>query len=229
MENASRFGKQTIFRESGEIDQEAAQAQATKGDVFLGEYLHLAGVPWAPEPDGAEHCQNLARLVTYMAELPPSWGGLASGALDVDDRKVLHAVAMLYCTGRREGMEGYEARSAANAAKFFHDGGGDGTFWGTAKVRDEVCRLIYKHTDPEFIAQDKRLQVFEDAVRFECVRYAPNTRRGLEILRQECSPEKFHLGWSKSNGEIDPTTGKKQPSNLETWMTTRGWRGELVG
>lgn len=196
---------------SGGLKQDA-RSFASDGQIYLGEYLHLAGVKWAPEPDGPEHCQWLSRLVEYMAELTPGWGGIVGGPLDQHERKILHAVAMLYCTGKAQGEDRYEERSAKNAEEFFRAGGGDGTYWSKPEVREEVCRLIYKHNDAREIASDKRLQVFEDARRYETVRYSPNTADGMTLLKERCRPDLFHSGWAKDR------------VNFRQWMITRGWR-----
>lgn len=204
----------SVFDGSGELKREHAQSLSHDGQVYLGEYLHIAGVEWAPEPNGSDHCAWLARLVEYIAKLPPdnTFGGIVGGPLNDRTAKILHAVAMLYCTGMREGIQGYEARSAARADKFLREGGGSGTMWNTDTVREEICGLIYKHNDPREIAADKRLQVFEDALRYETVRFFPNTGEGLALLKERCKPELFHTGWAKSK------------DNFRQWMVTRGWK-----
>ena len=77
---------------------------------------------------------------------------------------------------------------------------------------DEVCRLIVKHDDPRAIDEDKRLQVFNDARRYEMARLHPNTSEGLKILREFCGPEKFYTGFAKDK------------TNLRAWMLKRGWK-----
>jgi hypothetical protein len=54
--------------------------------------------------------------------------------------------------------------------------------------------------------------VFEDALRFETARYEPNTLKGMALLRERCTKDKFHLGWSKDL------------ANLRGWMITKKWR-----
>jgi hypothetical protein len=183
------------------------------GQVTLGEYLDLAGIDWAPDPYGADHCQWLSRLVDYMSELTPEWGCIPGGPLKMEDRKILHCVAMLYTVGRKQGEEGYAARSAAFADKYLREGAGAGTaYWSKDHVREEICRLIYKHNDPEAIRSDKRLQVFADACRYELVRIAPNTPVGTELLARSIDPSLFYTGWARSG------------QNFRAWMVTRGWK-----
>jgi hypothetical protein len=199
-----------------------------EGRIAIGEYLHLASIPWAPEPDGAEHCQWLSRLVEYMASLPQTWGGVVGTPFDEHNKKVLHAVSMLYCTGKGGdaqggllnkgvgpsslGETGYEARSAKLAEEFFRAGGADGTSWNKPEVREDVCRLIFRHNDAREIESDKRLQVFADSLRYETVRYSPNTEAGMALLKERCRPELFFSGWAKDR------------ANFRQWMLTRGWR-----
>ncbi len=196
-------------------------ASSNQSDIRLGEYLHLAGVEWAPDPDGSDHCMWLSRLVEYMAQLTPEWGGVVGGPLTMHDVKVLTAVAMLYATGRAspssahtdEGVaKTYAAKSASNAERFFRDGGGSGTYWGKPEVREDVCRLIFRHTEPAAISEDKRLQVFQDALAFESVRYGVNTGPGLLLIKERYVPERMNLGWSKSR------------ENFRGWMQARNWR-----
>ena len=66
--------------------------------------------------------------------------------------------------------------------------------------------------DPRSIDEDKRLQVFADAIRYETVRYAPDTPEGLATIRVHCRPDLFHMGFSKSK------------DNVYAWMKTRGWK-----
>jgi hypothetical protein len=213
----ARHTSQSIFDARGDLKREAAER--AHGDVGFGEYLHIASIPWAPEPNGAEHCQWLSRLVEYMAELPSEWGGL--GPCDKHDRKVLHAVAMLYSVGKGNlgvvgepplGEEGYAARSAAFAERFFREGGGAHTYWSKDNVREDVCRLIFSHADARAVREDRRLQVFADGLRYETVRLAQNTPEGLALLRERCRPEQFYSGWAKAK------------ENFRSWMQTRGWR-----
>lgn len=208
----------SIFDPSGNLRMGEAQARATKGEVYLGEYLHIGSIPWAPDPYGSEHCVALSRLVEYMASLPGQVGGF--GPFDAHDTKVLHAVAMLYCVGmgsfgRDEppaGVEGYEERSAAYAEKFFRSGGGDGTYWSKESVREETCRLIFQHNREDAIRSDKRLQVFADAVRYETTRLKQNTGEGMALLQERCTPDKFFQGWAKDK------------ANFRGYMLFRGWR-----
>lgn len=207
----SKRTSQSIFDRSGNLDIRRAN-ELSEGYIGLGEYLHLDTVPWASEPFGSEHCQHLSRLVEYMAQLPESWGGVVGGPLDKHDQKVLHAVAMLYATGKKHGLEGYEARSAAIADQYFRQGGGSGTYWSKSEVREDVCRLLYSHNRREDIETDKRLQVFSDALRYEMTRLEPNTARGMAVLKEFCRPESFYMGWSKDR------------ANLRAYMVSRGWR-----
>lgn len=218
---------QSVFREDGKIDEERARHLASKGDIYLGEYLHLNEVPWAPDPDGSDHCIWLSRIVEYIAQLPGKWGGVEGGPLSTHDVKVLHAVAMLYCTGRqvpsftdpnikddkiREKMARWEERSAANAELFLREGGGAGTYWSKSEVREDVCKLIYHHRRAGEVRIDKRLQVFNDAVLFETARYFPNTGDGLRLLRERVKAEAFFTGWGKDK------------ENFRAWMIARGWK-----
>lgn len=209
----------SIFQADGRLDEQTARGMVAsgQGDISLGEYLHLTGVQWAPDPDGSEHCIWLSRLVEYMAQLPEKFGGV--GPFSTHDQKVLHAVAMLYCTGRQtfswcqdDPTLKWEEQSARKAEVFFQNGGGDGTYWARDEVRKDVCNLIYRHRNPQDIASDKRLQVFADAVRFETARYWPNTEEGLNILRERVNPDLFHLGWAKDK------------ANFRGWMIARGWK-----
>jgi len=211
-ELARRTGT-SIFAPSGRLRDDAASF-ASDGQIHLGEYLHLAGIEWADAPFDSDHCQHLARLVEYIASLPEKMGGIPSGPLGMHEQKVLYAVAMLYCTGKKGigASDDYAARSAANADKFFREGGGSGTYWGKQQVREEVCHLIYKHTDPREIAHDKLLQVFSDALRYETVRMWPNTAQGLEIIRERCRAEDYFTGWAKTK------------ENFRAYMVSRGWK-----
>lgn len=214
----------SIFNKDGKLDEQTARGMVAsgQGDISLGEYLHLTGVPWAPDPDGSEHCIWLSRLAEYMMTIDEKHGGV--GPFDKHDQKVMHAVAMLYCTGRQtfscyDGAltEGdlalkWEEQSARNAEVFFRNGGGDGTYWGKDTVRTDVCNLIYNHRNPQAIASDKRLQVFADAVRYETARYWPNTAEGLAILKERWRPELWHTGWAADK------------ANARQWMITRGWK-----
>jgi hypothetical protein len=185
-------------------------------------------IPFAPDPDGSDHCTNLARLAEYMAHLDQKHGGL--GPLDVRDQRILHAVGMLYCVGKGTmqndglvnvkgsslaepfGEKGYEARSAAFAEKFFRNGGAMGTIWGKQDQWQDVCHLVALHNDERAIKEDVRLQIFADARRLELARLFPNTGEGLALIQREWLPEKFYMGWSKDK------------MNARTWMKTRGWR-----
>ncbi len=187
-EMASRTST-SIFDGRGNLDHATAN-RLSGGDVALGEYLDMSMIPFAPDPDGSDHAIHLSRLVSYIAKLPSGangeadWGGIAGGPLSDHDIRVLSAVAMLYATGRPKPSDAYremdagpvlwEQISANVADNFFRLGGGAATYWSRPDVREEVCRLIVKHTDAREIAADKRLQVFEDARRYETVRYSPN-------------------------------------------------------
>jgi hypothetical protein len=201
----------SIFRGDGQLNAEVAR-DMSEGHVYLAEYLDMGRIPYPEDPHGAEHASHLARLAEYMAQLPGHLGGVIGGPLDVHDQKILHAMSMLYCVGRGQGPDGYEARSAAFADEFFRGGGGAGTYWGKQSVREEVCRLIFKHTDENEIRIDKRLQVFADAVRYETVRLSPNTTIGIQLLKDLCKPEQFHMGWSRDK------------ANFRTYMMSRGWK-----
>lgn len=211
-----RRAQHSIFDDRGQL----RPGSSPDGDITLGEYLQLDSIPWAPEPDGAEHSQQLARLVAYMASLPETLGGVVGGPCSPHDQKVLYACAMLYAVGKGSlgtqnppfGATGFEARSAAFAERFFREGGGAGTYWNKDMVREEVCRLIFKHNDRREIEVDKRLQVFADALAYESVRVKPNTPEGLAYIREHYKPDTCYLGWSKSR------------DNLRGWMTYRGWR-----
>ncbi len=200
----------SIFDGRGQLDRHAAES-LSQGNTYLAEYLDLSSIPFAPDPYGSDHGVQLSRLVEYMATLTTPFGGL--GPFDQHDSRILHATALLYACGMAQGREGYEARSAAIADKYFREGGGAGTYWAKQEVREETCRLIYKHTDKREIANDKRLQVFEDAVRFEVARFDPNDRTGksIAVLKEAWKPELFHQGWAKDK------------ANARAWMLNRGW------
>ena len=78
-------------------------------------------------------------------------------------------------------------------------------------MREDVCRLILKHNDEREIRTDKRLQVLHDGLRFEIVRYEPNTGEGLKRIREHCRRELFYSGWAKTK------------ENFVTWRGNRGW------
>lgn len=217
----------SIFDARGQLNHSAAQS-LSEGNLGLGEYLDLSMVPFAPDPDGSDHATNLSRLVAYIAKLPSGangsgadWGGVIGGPLDDHETKVLHAVAMLYSTGRQTrsdaktvetGRQGYEERSASIADTFLRAGGGANTYWAKQEVRDDVCRLIYKHNDPAEIRADKRLQVFEDARRYETTRYSPNTSAGMTILLARCKSELYYTGWARDK------------ANFRNYMLYRSWK-----
>ncbi len=201
----------SIYDAGGRLNQGAAMA-LSDGQVSLGEYLDMSTIPFAPDPHGSDHATWLGRLVVYIAQLPESVGGIVGGPLSNHDVKILHAVGMLYACGKAQGAEGYEARSAAIADKYFREGGGARTYWSTQEVREEVCRLIYKHNDEREIGTDKRLQVFSDACRFETSRLAPNTAEGMALIRERCDPRFFITGWAKDK------------ANFRGWMIARGWK-----
>lgn len=180
--------------------------------IHLGEYLQIGDVPYAPDPWGSDHATNLARLSEYMASLPGTMGGVVGGPLAQQDQKILYAVAMLYAVGRAQGEANFAERSAAYADRFLRSGAASNTAWAREDVRDEVCRLILKHEDPRAIDEDKRLQVFNDARRYEMARLHPNTSEGLKILRDYCAPDKFFTGFAKDK------------TNLRAWMLKRGWK-----
>ncbi len=203
---------QSIYDSRGNLDHATAQ-RLSGGSVELGEYLDLAMISFPPDPDGSDHAIHLSRLTGYIAKLPsgangqPDWGGITGGPLSDHDTKVLYAVATLYAVGRQtrsdaklveEGRQGYEERSAAHADVFLRTGGGQGTYWAISEVREEVCRLIYKCNDADEIRSDKRLQVFEDARRYETVRYSPNTGDGMSLLLARCKVELYHSAWAKN-------------------------------
>ena len=201
----------SIFDGRGELKHNVAN-DLSRGNTYLGEYLDLASVPFAGEPYGSEHCVQLARLVEYMSTLTPAFGGL--GPFSEHDGKVLHAVATLYCTGRSGESDDtrYPERSAQIADKFLRAGGGSNTYWAKQQVREETCRLIYKHTDEREVAVDKRLQVFQDGVRLELARLSPNTAEGIRLLKDGWKPELFFQGWAADN------------NNRRSWMVSRGWK-----
>lgn len=180
--------------------------------IHLGEYLQIGDVLYPPDPWGSDHAANLARLSEYMASLPGTMGGVVGGPLSKQDQKILYAVAMLYAVGRAQGEANFAERSAAYADRFFRSGAAANTAWSKVEVREEVCRLILKHEDPRAIDEDKRLQVFNDARRYEMSRLHPNTSEGLKILREHCAPDKFYTGFAK------------EKTNLRAWMLKRGWK-----
>ncbi len=208
------------------FDERGRLKESFQGDpsVSMGEYLHLGSIPWPPAPNGSDHAEHLTRLVEYIArEIGPKYGGLDGMPFDVHTQKVLHAVGMLYAVGKGSmgepgqeplGVEGYEARSASYAERYFRDGGGVGTYWSKDVVREDVCRLILRHNDEREIKLDKRLQVFADARRYELARIDPNGTDGksLAMLKREWVREKFYLGWSQDD------------ANRRTYMITRGWK-----
>ncbi len=207
-----RRAGQSVFDQRGELDVGAAQRMANGGSVGFGEYLHVSSIPWPPAPNDSAYCQRLARFSTYIGELPEKgWGGIVGGPLSIHDRKLLHAVATLHTVGMAQGQERHNERSAAFADKFFREGGGSGTYWSTLEVREETCRLIYRYNDEREIAADKRLQVFEDARRFELCRLHVNTGEGIALLQREWLPELFWTGWAADSG------------NRRHHMTTLGW------
>ena len=182
------------------------------GNIHLGEYLQLGEIPFAPDPWGSDHATNLARLVEYMASLPGKMGGVVGGPLSKDDQKILYCVATLYAVGIAQGENNFAERSAAYADKYLRGGSASNTAWSKEHVREEVCRLILKHADSRAIAEDARLQVFNDARRYEMSRLQPNTAAGLKNLREHCSPDKFYSGFAKDK------------ANLRAWMLKRGWK-----
>jgi len=209
MNSELRRATRSAFTEDGRLRQE----DLGPGQFSLGEYLDLSGIDWAPDPYGADHCQNLSRLVDYMSELPGKFGGVEGGPLSLEDRKVLHCVSMLYCTGRRDGETNYAARSAAFAERYLRAGAGAGTaYWSKEHVRDEVCRFFYEPAATETIRTDKRLQVFADACRYELARLGPNTLEGTLLLKEHIKPDLFYTGWAQSK------------NNFRAWMVTRGWK-----
>lgn len=183
-------------------------------EFSLGEYLDLSSIPWAPEPYGSEHSQWLSRLVDYMSELPESLGGITGGPLSKHDRRVLHATAMLYCVGRKESEHRYNERSAAFADTYFRSGAG--STWARdedkERLREDICRLIYRHNDENAIREDKRLQLFADACRYELARISPNTLEARNMLKEHCRKELYHTGWAQS------------PDNFRAYMVARGWK-----
>lgn len=224
----NRRANVSIYSPGGQLRMETAQDLVANGGgtVAMGEYLSIGEIPYPADPYGSEHAVKLARLVEYIAQLPGNLGGVVGGPLDADDQKVLHAVAMLYTVGMNPDatqgglliargafqLQGYEARSATFAERFIRGIGASGTGWAKEKIRDDVCRLILRHNDKQAITEDKRLQVFSDAVRYETARLQPNTAEGLALLRERCSVDKFITGWAKDK------------ANFRTWMQTRGWR-----
>lgn len=44
----------SIFDARGGLRESEARSRTKDGDLYLGEYLHLAGVEWAPDPDGSD-------------------------------------------------------------------------------------------------------------------------------------------------------------------------------
>jgi len=208
-EVAAQAGR-SMFSRDGRLRHDLEQNVG--GNIHLGEYLQLGDIPYGPEPWGSEHATNLARLSEYMASLPDKMGGVVGGPLSKEDQKILYAVAMLYAVGRSQGENNFAERSAAYADKYLRSGAASNTSWSKESVRDEVCRLILKHDDPRVIAEDKRLQVFSDARRYEMTRLHPNTAEGLKILREHCSPDKFFSGFAKDK------------VNLRAWMLKRGWK-----
>ncbi len=214
IQEAMRRHGRSVFGADGNLRADAA-AEMSNGNVLLGEYLDLSIVPFAEDPYGSDHCIALGKLASYMMELPERMGGFPDGTFQKHDYRVIHAVAMLYCTGRHKqygDLEGYAARSAKIADAYFQDYGGGATYWSKAEVREEICRLIYKHNDPAEIKIDKRLQVLSDALTFELARLAPNTVEGLRILKEHVKPDRFFLGFSKNE------------DNFRTWMKYRGWK-----
>lgn len=188
--------------------------ELAKGQFSLGEYLDLSSIPWAPDPYGSDHSQWLSRLVDYMSELPEKLGGVVGGPLDKHDRLVLHATSMLYCVGRKDSEHRYNERSAAFADTYFRSGAG--STWASSgdkeRIREDVCRLIYMHNDPRAIREDKRLQLFADACRYELARISPNTLEGTLLLKEHIKPDLFFTGWAQSK------------DNFRAWMVTRGWK-----
>jgi hypothetical protein len=208
-EVAAQAGR-SMFSRDGRLRHDLEQNVG--GNIHLGEYLQLGEIPYGKEPYGSEHATNLARLCEYMASLSEKLGGVVGGPLGREDQKILYAVAILYSVGRANGEENYAERSAAYADKYFRSGAASNTYWSKEHIRDEVCRLILKNDDRRAIAEDKRLQVFSDAKRYEMTRLYPNTAEGLKILREWCSPDQFYSGFAKDK------------SNLRAWMIKRGWR-----
>lgn len=244
MREALRGHLGSVYRPDGELDpQRVARMGSAGGAVGLGEYLDMGAVPYpgtcdlalmTPEgrtigakvPFDGDHAARLAWLVSYMASLPADqyWGGVQGGPLSTHDQKVLHAAAVLYpigglTSGSKPTLHGYAVnveRSAGLASELLHSGIGAGTYWSRSDTRDDVCRIILQHNDPDKVRQDPRLQVFVDALRFELTRIDPNGPVGHAVLAgflRKSLQQNFFFGWSRSK------------DNLLAWMrTVRGWK-----
>lgn len=203
----------SLFSRDGRLRHELEDRVGGDGNIHLGEYLQLGDIPYAPDPWGSDHATNLARLSEYMASLPGIRGGVVGGPLSLQDQKILYAVATLYAVGKAQGDDDrFAERSAAYADSYLRSSAASNTAWARQDIREEVCRLILKHDDQREIANDKRLQVFSDARRYEMTRLNPNTSAGLATLREACAPDKFYTGFAKDR------------VNLRTWMLRRGWK-----
>lgn len=241
MEAAMAGHMGSVYRPDGELDpQRVARMGSAGGSVGLGEYLDMGAVKYPgaidlplASPNGTisarvnfdgDHASRLSWLVSYMATLPPdsTWGGVQGGPLSAHDQKVLHAAAVLYAAGGvgpGKTLHGYAVnaeRSAGMASEMLHSGIGAGTYWSRSETRDDVCRIIMQHNDPERVRQDPRLQIFVDALRFEMCRIDVNGEAGIRVLQaflNKTEQAKFFFGWSRSR------------DNLLMWMrSVRGWK-----
>lgn len=159
-----------------------------------------------PYPDlhgyGKEHHEKTAQLTKYLAEYDKT--------LTQNDRNILWAVSILHDVGRvvqwgQPDVNHYQ-RSAAIAEQVLKLSGED---FNKPAFIEETCRLIANHGEHD--TSDPRLKIFFDAERLECVRVFPNSRTGLQTIRNVCDPAKFS---NKLCGEQE---------FIKQWMRFRGW------
>lgn len=212
------FRRPSLFGNRGGVDprnisgidgiQTSFQQQAT---------LWLSNITWPKAPFDFNHAKDLAKLAEHIASLKENEGGVVGGPLNEADQKILWAVAMFHELGRvGNGEENADSRhvgavSARIADTILRDGSAQGTIWEKSEVRDEVCRLVYRHADANEAREDKRLQVFQDAERLEGVRFGVKTAMGLAYIKEQCKPDLFFTGFGK---EI---------TNLRKYMKFKGW------
>lgn len=173
-------------------------------DKFQIELFQLDNIVWPTVPGyGADHHKQLMLLATDIGERE---------GLDKQALLQLQYVATFHDVGRTQpyGSEdpGHYQRSAELAEQYFKMDNGK---WFQGDFITEVCRLIANHGYSERTS-DKRLQVFNDAERMESVRFFPNEKEGLRIVKEVAAADKMYTAFGKDR------------NNLRTWMRFRGWR-----
>lgn len=176
---------------------------APQASFHMPSAIPLDQIEWPEVPGyGIEHAMKTAQLTKYLAECDN---------MSEADKKVLWALSLLHDIGRTEPHNqpdtGHYTRSADMADAVLKTANQD---WSHPDFRSEVCRLIAHHSYKEDTS-DPRLLILHDVERVEVCRFNPNTKVGLQEIKNVCALHLFNSPVCKNMDFV------------RTWMKYRGW------